>query len=133
MNALLLDTNGVSILFNRRHPLWEQAVHLVVDHQLAISFMSRAELLLWPVLNDWGASRRASLHQHLELHTTLYADDAMCTEWVGIVAQCRSVGRPIQTADAWIAACARRWDLPLVTADVRDFEAVAGLQLLPLK
>ena len=54
MNALLLDTNVVSILFNRHHALRQACVETVAGHQLTISFMTRAELVLWPVANKWG-------------------------------------------------------------------------------
>jgi predicted nucleic acid-binding protein len=37
------------------------------------------------------------------------------------------------TGDAWIAATAIRWDLPLVTADYRDFEHVRALTLVPVR
>ncbi|MBI4903344.1 MAG: PIN domain-containing protein [Acidobacteria bacterium] len=33
-------------------------------------------------------------------------------------------------ADAWIAATALQYGIPLVTADYRDFEHLAGLDLL---
>ena len=39
-------------------------------------------------------------------------------------------GRPIQTADAWIAATALRLDVPLVTNNQKDYASVAGLTVL---
>jgi predicted nucleic acid-binding protein len=61
MNVLLLDTNVVSILFNRNHSLRQTGIEAVAGHQLVISFMTRAELLLWPAANNWGAARRTAL------------------------------------------------------------------------
>ena len=74
----------------------------------------------------------AILLQHLNLYTTLYVDEHTRSIWAEIVASCRRAGRPLQTADAWIAASARQWRLPLVTADVGDFEAVPELDIVPL-
>jgi len=67
----LLDTNVVSILFNRNHSLRQACMEAVAGHQLVISFMTQAELMLWPIANNWGSSRRASLEQHLRLYTPL--------------------------------------------------------------
>jgi predicted nucleic acid-binding protein len=52
MNVLLLDTNVVSILFNRNHQLRQTCIDIVAGKQLVISFMTRAELLLWPTTNN---------------------------------------------------------------------------------
>lgn len=131
MSALLLDTNVVSILFNKNHPKHDSCIAAVAGHELAISFMSRAELLLWPAVNQWGEVRRTTLMRHLELYTTLYPDDATCSIWADIVAACRTL-RPVQTADAWIAAAARQWNLPLLTADVGDFEVIPDLAIVPI-
>src|ERR1017187_4819241 len=39
-------------------------------------------------------------------------------------------GRPIATADAFIAACARSLDIPLVTNNRRHFEGIEGLTVI---
>ena len=116
---LLLDTNIVSILFKPDHILHQPCRALARGHQWFMSFMSRGELLLWPRLNQWGPARR----RQLELHIAM---------WAEIMAESREMGRPITAADAWIAAAARQWDLPLVTADFRDFEHIDRLTLVPI-
>src|ERR1039457_1605047 len=78
--------------------------------------MTRAELLLWPAANNWGASRRAALEEHTAFYLTLYPDESTCAIWSDVVDQCRRAGQPIQTADAWIAASARQWGCPLTSA-----------------
>ena len=133
MNVLLLDTNVVSILFNRNHSLRRTCLDAVSGNQLVISFMTRAELSLWPVANNWGTSRRGALEEHLGLYLTLYPDERTCAIWATVVDRCRRAGRPIQTADAWIAASARQWECPLVTTDFRDYGAVEDLDLVPIR
>jgi len=133
MNVLLLDTNVVSILFNRNHSLRQTCIDPVTGHQLVISFMTRAELMLWPAANNWGASCRTALDEHTALYLTLYPDDRTCAIWVAVVDQCRRAGQPIHTADAWIAASARQWDCPLVTTDFRDYEAIDDLAVVPIR
>jgi predicted nucleic acid-binding protein len=39
-------------------------------------------------------------------------------------------GRPIQTADAWIAASALYYQVPLITNNRADYSAVDGLVVL---
>ncbi len=89
--------------------------------------MTKAELLLWPTANHWGQSRRAALDKHLTAYTTLFPDEHTCECWVRVMDGCRRAGRPIQTADARIAATALQWEIPLATADFGDYAAVDGL------
>jgi predicted nucleic acid-binding protein len=133
MNVLLLDTNVVSILFNRSHGLHRISVDAVGGHQLVISFMTRAELLLWPVANNWGAVRRSTLDQHLALYLTLYPDERTCAVWSEVVDQSRRAGRSVQTADAWIAAEALQWSCPLVTTDFKDYAAIDELEIVAIR
>ena len=133
MSVLLVDTNVVSILFNRQHSLRPVCITAVSGHQLVISFMTRAELLLWPTANNWGDTRRADLDQHVGMYLTLYPDERTCAIWADVVDQCRRAGRPIQTADAWIASAAQQWGCPLVTTDFGDYAAVDGLDVVPIR
>jgi|SRR5579872_4866730 len=133
MNALLLDTNIVSILFNRNHRLRQTCIDAVAGQQLVISFMTRAELLLWPAANNWRVPRRAALEQHMDLYLTLYPDEHTCAVWADIVDQCRRAGQPIHTADAWIAPAAMQWSCPLVTTDFRDYEGVENLDIVSIQ
>lgn len=131
MNALLLDTNVVSILLNRN--LRQTCIDAVIGHQLVISFMTRAELLLWPATNNCGAARRSALEQHMALYLTLYPDERTCLLWSQIVDQCRRAGQRIQAADAGIASAALQWSCPPVTTDFRDYAAINDLDVVPIR
>lgn len=133
MSVLLLDTNVVSILFKPDHHLHEECFRIAVGQQWFISFMTRAELLLWPRINRWGESRRTALMNHMNLSTTLLPDEDTCAAWAEIMTESRLSGRVIAPADGWIAAAARQWELPLVTADYRDFEHLDNLTLIPIE
>jgi predicted nucleic acid-binding protein len=133
MSLFLLDTNAVSILFKPDHKHYAQCAGVVSGSRLFISFMTAAELLLWPKQNQWGQRRASELQKHVGLFTTLFADDSTCLHWADVVSESRSMGRSMATADAWIAAAAIQWDLPLVTADYRDFEHVRTLTLVPVR
>jgi predicted nucleic acid-binding protein len=133
MSVLLVDTNVVSILFSPRHSLRKVCIEAVSGHQLVISFMTRAELSLWPIANNWGEARRGALEQHTALYLTLYPDERTCAIWANAVDGCRRAGHPIQAPDAWIASAARQWGCPLVTTDFRDYAAVDDLDLVPIR
>jgi tRNA(fMet)-specific endonuclease VapC len=108
-------------------------MNVVAGNQLAISFMTRAELLLWPAANNRGDQRRLLLAAHLDLYTTLYADERTCTIRATVMDTYQRAGLSIQTADAWIASTALQWSLPLVTTDFRDYAAVNDLEIVPIK
>jgi predicted nucleic acid-binding protein len=129
---LLLDTNVVSILFKPDHPLYDKCLGIAGGSQWFISFMTRAELLLWPRLNHWGATRREKLVAHMGLCTTLLPDEATCDLWTEIMAESQTAGTPMTVADAWVAAAAKQWRLALITADHRDFDHLNGLILIPI-
>jgi len=95
--------------------------------------MTRAELRLWPAANHWGAARRAALEEHAALFLTLYPDERTCAIGANLVDRCRRAGRPIQTADAWIAASALQWGCPLVTTEFRGYAAKADLDVVPIR
>jgi predicted nucleic acid-binding protein len=130
MRVLLIDTNVVSILFKPDHSLYEKCFGIVAGSQWFISFMTRAELLLWPRVNQWGPKRRAELIRHVDLCTTLLPDEGTFGIWADIMSESRAAGRPISASDAWVAAAAKQWDLALVTADYRDFAHLDGLTLI---
>ena len=130
MRVSLLDTTVVSILFKPDHSLFGECSRLVDGAHLCISFMSRAELLLWPLQNSWGHSRRDHLLRHVDRCTTIFPDHDTCVQWSEISSQSRATGRGISTSDAWIAATARQWKLPLITTYRRDFEHVDGLTVV---
>jgi tRNA(fMet)-specific endonuclease VapC len=77
-----------------------------------------------------GAVRKADLAQHLTKYIVLPANRELCTKWAEVSWEARRQGRPIQTADAWIAASALYYDVPLITNNASDYEMVSGLQLL---
>jgi predicted nucleic acid-binding protein len=132
MSALLIDTNIVSILFKPYHTLYAECFDAVRGHQSFVSFMTRSEILLWPKLNNWGERRREELSNHLNAFTTLFPDEETCVAWSDIIAACRAAGRPLDEADAWIAATARQWSLPLLTANQRHFDYIENLTVIPI-
>lgn len=59
MTWALVDTDVVSMIFkgDSRSEIYERLLH---GHLLAISFMTRAELALWPLVSAWGPAHSAT-------------------------------------------------------------------------
>jgi predicted nucleic acid-binding protein len=54
----------------------------------------------------------------------------LCCKWAEVATGAKRKGRPIQTADAWIAASALHYQVPLITNNRDDYAAVDGLVVL---
>ena len=126
----VVDTDVLSYLFRRdtRADLFRP---FLTDRILAISFMTIAELDRWALQRNWGQARQARMATFLEQFVIVVADRALCRRWAEAGDQARRNGRPIQTADAWIAATALALGVPLVTNNRADFVGVADLLILP--
>jgi tRNA(fMet)-specific endonuclease VapC len=129
MDTLLLDTNIVSFLLKQdsRAKLYTPYLQ---SHRLAISFMTVAELFQWAAMHNWGPRRTNQLEATLKTYLILTFDIALCRLWGQIRSNCRAIGRPISPQDAWIAAAALQYRLPLVTHNPTDFQTIEGLQLI---
>ena len=129
MKVALVDTDVVSILFKEdsRAAIYEA---LVADRLLDISFMTLAELDRWTLARNWGKVRRTKLAEYLKPFSVLYADRDLCLKWAEVIDKSRRIGRPIETADAWIAATALLYGVPLITHNRSDFESVDGLEII---
>lgn len=123
---MLADTDVVSFLF-RGDKRAEPYRPLLAGKLVGLSFMTLAELEQWALIRNWGADRRARLHRHLQRYVVFPFDVALCRWWAEVSVEARRNGRPIQTADAWIAATARLYDVALVTNNPSDYVGVASL------
>ena len=129
MSSAVVDTDVASFLFKQdTRGSWYQP-HLagVVPF---ISFMTTAELDCWALSARWGAARVARLGQFLQPFAVVPADRDVCRRWAEVVLACRRAGRPIQTADAWIAAAALHLNAPLLTHNRADYAGVPGLVII---
>ncbi len=129
MPTVVVDTDVVSYLCKNdsRAPLYRP--HLQ-GQLLPISFMTVAELEFWTVQRGWGSARRARLEQHLRNVTMQPVSRDLCRVWGEVTAGARRKGRPIECADAWIAATALIHGVPLVTHNARDYAGVDHLTLI---
>jgi tRNA(fMet)-specific endonuclease VapC len=129
MSLLPIDTDIASFIF-KGSDYANPYVPLLSGHELALSFMSVAELFQWAILRQWGNRRLAQLEQYLSNYLIIPVDRPLCREWAQIRADRQSAGRVISPQDAWIAATALRHDLPLVTHNTKDFLEIPNLRLI---
>ncbi len=97
---------------------------------LVISFMTLAELYRWPLERDWGETRRMALEQRVREYTVYPFTRDLCRQWTTATDEARRNGNEIEVDDAWIAATALLYDIPLDTHNRGDFKGVPGLTVI---
>lgn len=127
---IVLDTDVVSYLM-RGGALARAYTPHIRNRTLYVSFITVGELYFGAEKDNWGEARR------LRLENTLYHfvvvipyDNGVARCYGRLVAERQRSGYPIAPNDAWIAACAVRHAVPLVTHNSRHFEGIRGLQVI---
>jgi tRNA(fMet)-specific endonuclease VapC len=110
-------------------PIGEEYKRLLIGHDVHVSFVTRAELFCWADRGDWGMRRRLELQSLLAEFTVLPHSDGMDKIFAHVMTERSRAGRRMEHADAWIAATALFYGLPLVTHD-EDFVHTRGLRLI---
>lgn len=129
MEIVVVNTDVVSFLFKKDSRAVSYAAHLA-GKDMIISFMTVAELWQWASQKNWGETKRRRLSEHIQDFTILHSDDDLCLKWAEVVESGRRNGRPIDTADAWIAATALLHKVPIVTHNRKHYAGVDGLTIV---
>jgi tRNA(fMet)-specific endonuclease VapC len=127
--VLVVDTDVVSYLFKQdtRSDLYKPHLR---GHLLVISPMTRAELEDWALEHNWGERRRDEMRVHLKQFLLAPFDEYLCVKWAEATDSARRRGRRINGSDAWVAAVALHYDVPLVTHNGSDYVGVANLKVI---
>ena len=128
MKPVVLDTDVVSFLF-KSDTRAQRYLPLLQDRQWFISFMTEAELEQWALLANWSEKRVDWLRLFLSRFVVVPSSHDLVLKWAEAMVAARRNGRRIETADAWIAATALLYDVPLLTHNKADYLGVPGLQL----
>jgi predicted nucleic acid-binding protein len=124
--AVVVDTDVVSFLF-KAHSLAPAYQAILAGRSLMVSLITLAEIEYGMELKNWGTSRRDLMRRFLSRFTTLLPDAETGRWWARIKSSGAKRGRQITFADAWIAAAALQLNVPLVTHNASDYEAVENL------
>lgn len=114
-------------------PLAEVYAPHVQGRLLAISFITVGEMYFGAENKNWGAIKRRVLETTLRNFVVIPYDHEIARCYGRLVAERKRNGRPIAPNDAWIAACAARHEVPLVTHNAKDFEGITALELVTVQ
>src|SRR6266566_1684462 len=83
--------------------------------------MTLAEMRQGALDANWGPRKCAVLEAYLADFSVLHSDSLLCSTWAAVRNESTRKGRPISSADAWIAATALALSVALVTNNPRDY------------
>lgn len=127
--VVVVDTDVVSFVFKKdtRSALYKP--HLDGEFMI-LSFMTMAELFQWSLTSNWGQRKMSEFEVHLKRYSIHHSTSELAHLWAEIRNNGRRLGNCIAPADAWIAATALYYNVPLVTHNAGDFQNVAGLTII---
>ena len=119
MSTVLLDTTVASLLHpKKKNNLLRAKYESHMRGQiLALSFQSVAELWSWAEENNWGVKQREGLTVFLQRFLVIPYDGDLAKAWAKVETHSKRIGRRLESGDAWIAATAVRYKIPLLTHD----------------
>lgn len=123
MPSVVVDTCVVSYLFKGGTRAGQYRRHLQGNTPV-ISFMTLAELYRWALERNWGPRKVATMDAYLQRYLIYPFNRALCMQWAVAKVQAQRGGRTMKTDDAWIAATALLYGIPLVTHNRRHFEVL---------
>lgn len=128
-SGLMVDTNVVSYVM-RGDTLAKLYLPHLHGKLLAISFITVGEMFYGAKKKRWGEKKRRQLETALRNFVVTPYDNEIAWCYARVVTERERKGRPIGLHDAWIAACALRHGVSLVTHNATDFEEITGLQII---
>jgi tRNA(fMet)-specific endonuclease VapC len=109
---------------------------LVSGKRIVVSFATVAELWRGAHTQGYGESSKKKLEADIGLAVVVPPTSGLTHEWARISSWARSKGHALgqksQAHDAWVAATAIYFELPLLTGNQSHFAGVDGLELLAL-
>jgi tRNA(fMet)-specific endonuclease VapC len=109
---------------------------LVAGKRMVLSFATVAELWRGAHTQKYGEASKTKLEADIGLAVVVPPTNELTHEWASLTTDARSSGHPLgqkaQAHDAWVAATARFFEIPLLTGNQSHFQGLEGLQLVSL-
>jgi predicted nucleic acid-binding protein len=129
MDAVLLDTDVFSYLMKSKDTRADAYRPHVKGKTVAVSFITLGELYYGAEKKKWSAKNRQNLEERLKAVVEVPYDAELCRTF-GRVKASLPRGITVATNDLWIASCAIRYSIPLITNNRKHFENIPGLKLI---
>ena len=123
---VVLDTSVVSILFREETEQARQYEWALRGLRTCISFQTVEEQMFGARKANWGANRLNQLALHLDKFEIIQSSRELIEVCSCLRVEQERKGRPLKTADAWIAATAVLLGCRLAYED-KDFRDIDGL------
>jgi tRNA(fMet)-specific endonuclease VapC len=130
MDAILLDTDVFSFLMKGTDTRAELYKPHVKGKTIALSFVTVGELFAWGVRKNWGTKKFADLEARIKAAIVVPFDIDLCRQFGHVKAELLKIGSPAASNDLWIAACALRHSIPIVTHNAKHFANIPGLKVI---
>ncbi|HWO83966.1 MAG TPA: PIN domain-containing protein [Solirubrobacterales bacterium] len=134
VDAILVDTNVFIYLMRGASDKASEYAPFVNGKRIVLSFVTVAELWRGAITQNYGDAKRKRLAADIDVAIVVPPDEALSRMWGELTARARTLGHALgqkaQNHDAWIAATAELYELPLLTED-SDFSGFPSLTLLP--
>ncbi len=129
-SAVLVDTDVFSYLMRSGTPQAQIYRPHVEGKLVSVSFVTVGELLFGAYRKKWGQQKIADLMERFRAVTIVPYDFEICKTYADLRSKLEATGTPVADNDLWIAACAVRHSIPLVSNNRTDFEKTPGLVLI---
>lgn len=131
MDRVMVDTDVFSYLMKGGERADPYRPH-TEGKRIAISFVTVGELYSGATKDRWGSQQRAKLETRLRAAVIIPYDLEVCKQYATMANMKTPEGshRTIPANDRWIAACAIRHSLALITNNRKDFADIPGLQII---
>ena len=133
MDVALLDTDVFSYLNKRGHKIGALYAPHVQGKSIAITFVTKGEIYAGIEKRKLDPTAQSALEHRLKQIAIIPYDDEICKIYGRLRATLKTpsgTDRGHPSNDLWIAACAIRHGLTLITHNRKDFENIPGLKII---
>jgi tRNA(fMet)-specific endonuclease VapC len=132
MDAVLLDTDVFSYLARAHDTRGDAYRPYVKGKAVAISFITVGEIYFGVEKRKWTSKTLSTFLERLKAVVVVPYDIEVCIAYGKLKAGLREAGIVVADNDLWIAACAIRHSIPLISNNRKHFEKIPGLHLISL-